>query len=278
MLKNSYEISLQRILSLSVFVILLIYHYWYAQETSWYSEEYMQAAFTLEVVTGNLDAYGMSPPGLDFYDIAYLLYPLLLLSTHLLARLAFYIAFVLLTYVIDSTYSNLHVLGFLSQTLFSLVVVALGFLLYSDLRRFSTDKRKLFNRLQTKEFRIFIFMLAAIVVLTSAFGWQAEKQAAVNEFFLRYADFSTEIEPGTPYYQLGLFLLLSVGVFLPKEKKILPVALSWLALSITTGLRVESPTYFLIGDVYILLSAMLVWSTLRDGKADQLNAKQPLKV
>lgn len=67
MLKNSYEISLQRILSFSVFVILVIYHYWDIQESSWYSAEYMQAAFTLEVITGNPELYGTSAPGLDFF-------------------------------------------------------------------------------------------------------------------------------------------------------------------------------------------------------------------
>lgn len=258
-LKNT-KLNYYRVLSISAFVayygyLLIAYLEFYALPAN-YINEYVR----LDLATYSLEYFDRWVEYSPIYDFIIITFPTLLLWNNAICRIAFYGIFIS-TYILHPTPNpTLTIIGLVSQGFYTFFIAGVGFLIYSDILRVNV-LHKIILIISSIFYSSLVFFMATAVALASAFGAKNEREQFIEQHF-SYAEQVTGLTIGTPPSQLFIFLLLSLGVFAKGKIRALLIFCSWVSLAVFIPMQVESNTYFLLADIYTILSATLFIHTL----------------
>lgn len=244
-------------LTMSIFYIYLSVT-WF--EFYWYGDNYLDEYLRLDVATYTLTDYEQWISSAIVYDFIIVTSPALLLWKKLFIRSIFYGCFFALYLFPSIPNPNLTVLGLVSQSLYTVVVAFVGFLLCSDiLKTFRFDKSFL-NFVNSRVYCILTYSTALLVVISSIFGKRPEREYFVQQYSENFSDiFSIVI--GMPSVQIILFMACSLGIFSTGNSRVVLIILSWITLAVFVPIRLEWNMYFMLSDLYVLLSSVMLWST-----------------
>lgn len=259
MLENT-KLDYFRILPISAFVayygyLLIAYLEFYALPAN-YINEYVR----LDLATYSLEHFDRWVQPSPIYDFIIITFPTLLLWNNAICRIAFYGAFISIYILYPAPNPTLTIVGLVSQGFYTFFIVGVGFVLYSDILRVNVF-HKLILIISSIFYSALAFFMATAVAFASAFGARNEREQFAEQHS-NYAEQVTGLTIGMPPAQILIFLLLSLGVFAGGKQRALLVFLSWVSLAVFVPMKVEWNTYFLLADMYTVLSAILFIHTL----------------
>lgn len=249
-------------LSINNLTMIMFYMYlsisWF--EFYWYSNSYLNEYTRLDLATYTLDKYDSWVSSAKYYDFIIFIFPALLLWNSLFIRLIFYVCFFMLYFVSNIPNLDFTVFGLISQSFYTIVVAFVGFLFCADIVKVSRYARPFLNLVNSKVYLILVYFTALLTVFSSMFGRYSEREQFVHQQLDIYSDSLTLII-GMPLAQAALFMACSLGIFVTGKLRVLLVISSWFALAAFIPMRLEWNAYFMLSDLYTLLSAIALWST-----------------
>ncbi len=264
MLKTHYQISLGRLLAVTVMVLIYVHLLINWQILYWVNESFFLNYLALAVAAEEVSTKATWPSlslGVWFEAIAYVS-PLLLLSRGLGARLIFYIVFFVCYFLPVEPYQSVVVIGALDSSIYTIVVGAVGVLLGSDIYRINRNPNRVSRKINSKTFQLITFAFAVMVVFVSSLVNNSEAALVLDTAKMLDNYGLDSVQLHMPFLQAAVFILLATGVFINSRAQAAFIVLSWVVLILPWGFRLEWFGYYFVADTYAFLSGILLWSSV----------------